>query len=55
MAKFVKGDIVVLPFPFAELSGSKRRPALVIKELPYIDVLLVKSLPERVKINFRFL
>jgi hypothetical protein len=25
MAKFVKGDIVVIPFPFSDLSGSKRR------------------------------
>ena len=30
MGKFVKGDIVVIPFPFSDLSGSKRRPALVI-------------------------
>ena len=30
MAGFVKGDVVVLPFPFADLSASKRRPALVL-------------------------
>ncbi len=40
MAGFVKGDIVVLPFPFSNLSGSKRRPAFVVKDLPYNDVLL---------------
>jgi hypothetical protein len=30
MAKFVKGDVVVIPFPFSDLSQSKRRPALVL-------------------------
>ena len=30
MARFVKGDIVVVPFPFSSTTGEKRRPALVI-------------------------
>ncbi len=29
MEKSVKGDVVVVPFPFSDLSASKRRPALV--------------------------
>ena len=40
MEKFVKGDIVVIPFPFSDLSGSKRRPALVIAALRGDDILL---------------
>lgn len=33
MGKFVKGDVVVVPFPFSDLSAAKRRPALVIATL----------------------
>lgn len=33
MARFVKGDIVVVPFPFSDFTNSKRRPALVITGL----------------------
>ncbi|MBE9660703.1 type II toxin-antitoxin system PemK/MazF family toxin [Mucilaginibacter myungsuensis] len=40
MAGFVKGDIVVIPFPFSDLSGSKRRPAFVLKDLPGDDIIL---------------
>jgi len=40
LGKFVKGDIVVLPFPFSDLSGNKRRPALVIADLYGDDVIL---------------
>ena len=40
MARFIKGDIVVIPFPFSDLSGSKRRPAFVINTLPGNDILL---------------
>ena len=40
MAGFVKGDVVVVPFPFSDLTKSKRRPALVITPLPGDDVIL---------------
>jgi mRNA interferase MazF len=40
MAKFVKGDVVVVPFPFSDLSQSKRRPALIIADLSGDDLIL---------------
>lgn len=40
MAGFVKGDVVVIPFPFSDLSGNKRRPALVLATLPGNDIIL---------------
>ncbi len=32
MGKFVAGDIIVVPFPFTDLTQFKKRPALIIKE-----------------------
>ncbi|HME56160.1 MAG TPA: hypothetical protein VKM55_28415 [Candidatus Lokiarchaeia archaeon] len=40
MAKFVKGDVVVVPFPFSNLSENKRRPALVVASLTGNDAIL---------------
>ncbi len=43
MAKFMKGDIVVVLFPFSDLTQSKRRTALVIASLEG-DVEIVNAL-----------
>ena len=40
METFVKGDVVVLPFPFSDLSSAKKRPALVISVFEGHDLLL---------------
>ena len=40
MERFVKGDIVVVPFPFSDLTNSKKRPALVVAELDGDDRIL---------------
>jgi len=33
VGRFVRGDVVVVPFPFSDLSANKRRPALVIAHI----------------------
>jgi hypothetical protein len=45
MGRFVKGNVVVVSFPFSDLSGSKRRPALVLADLDGDDILLCAKLP----------
>jgi len=54
MERFVKGDVVVIPFPFSDLSGSKRRPALVLADLSGDDILLcqITSRPSNDGLSF---
>ena len=40
MGRFVKGDVVVVPFPFSDLSLSKKRPAFVLADLKGDDYIL---------------
>lgn len=40
MERLIKGDIVVVPFPFSDLSNYKKRPALVITTLKGDDLIL---------------
>ena len=40
MERFVKGDVVITPFPFSDLSSSIKRPALVVASLKGDNVIL---------------
>jgi len=47
--RFVKGDVVVVPFPFSDLSQSKRRPALVVTDLEGDDIILCQITSQSIK------
>jgi len=49
MEKFVTGDIVVISFPFSDLSGSKKRPALVLRNLDGFDIILCQITSKNTK------
>ncbi len=40
MGRFIKGDVVIVDFPFSDLSGVKKRPALVISQLNRDDAIV---------------
>lgn len=40
MEKLVKGDIIVIPFPFSDLSASKKQPAFVAANLQNDEFIL---------------
>jgi len=49
VATFVKGDIVVVPFPFSDLSKAKRRPAFIAAILNDDDLILCQITSRNVK------
>jgi mRNA interferase MazF len=52
MGRFVKGDVVVTPFPFSDLQAAKRRPALVVATFPGEDVLLCQITSQAVSDSY---
>jgi mRNA interferase MazF len=48
----VKGDVVVVPFPFSDLTQAKRRPALIIAVLEGNDLLLCQITSQRVRDSY---
>ena len=52
MERFVKGDVVVVAFPFSDLSASKRRPALVLSNIQSEDALLCQITSQDLKDQF---
>jgi mRNA interferase MazF len=52
MGRFVKGDVVVTPFPFSDLQAAKRRPALVVATFTGEDVLLCQITSQAVSDSY---
>ena len=55
MAKFIKRDVVVVPFPFSDLTISKRRPALVLAVLEGDDLILCQITSKTIKDSYAVL
>lgn len=51
MEGLIKGDIIVIPFPFSDLSNSKRRPAFVIRDFGE-DVLVAQITSKNYRDNY---
>jgi mRNA interferase MazF len=47
LGRFVKGDVVVVPFPFSDLTQAKRS-ALVIAQLEGDDLILCQITSQRI-------
>ena len=52
MERFVKGDVVVVPFPFSDLSTVKRRPALVVATPGGDDIILCQITSQHVRDHY---
>lgn len=52
MGRFIKGDVVVKPFPFSDLSANKKRPALVIADLTGDDIIICLITSQTAKDNY---
>ena len=49
MARFVRGDVIVVVFPFSDLTQTKKRPALVIAEATSSDFILCQITSQATK------
>lgn len=52
MERFIKGDLVVIPFPYSDLSNAKKRPALVLAESSLNDIILCQITSQDIKDSF---
>ena len=52
MGRFIKGDVVVTPFPFSDSTASKKRPALVVADLTGDDIIICLITSQNAKDNY---
>lgn len=52
MERFVKGDVIVLPFPFTDLSSAKRRPAVVLSDIGGDDFIMLQITSKNVRDSY---
>ena len=49
MEGFIKGDIVVIHFPYTDLSAAKKRPALIITPLEGDDLIMCQITSKEIR------
>ncbi|MCM1123662.1 MAG: type II toxin-antitoxin system PemK/MazF family toxin [Eubacterium sp.] len=52
MERFIKGDVIVLPFPFTDLSAAKKRPALILSDIKGDDYIMLQITSKNVRDNY---
>ena len=52
MERFIKRDIVVVAFPYSNLSSSKKRPAMVLANLNGDDLILCQITSQSIRDNY---
>lgn len=52
MERLVKGDIVVLPFPFTDLTASKRGPAVILADTKGSDYVMLQITSKDIKDSY---
>jgi mRNA interferase MazF len=52
LAEFVKGEVVVVPFPFSDLSETKKRPAFVVTSFEDDDLILCQITSKTIKDDY---
>lgn len=52
MERFIKGDVIVLPFPFPDLSSAKKRSAVIISDIKGDDFIMLQITSKNVKDNY---
>lgn len=55
MAEFIKGDVVVVPFPFSNLTTSKKRPTLIVSALQGEDLILCQITSKEINDSYAIL
>jgi len=51
MTAYKRGDVILVPFPFSDLPYSKRRPALILVDIPDREELICMMLTSTLSID----
>lgn len=52
MERLVKGDVIVLPFPFTDLSSAKKRPAVILADIKGSDYIMLQITSKNVRDSY---